>query len=223
MAVATKLGELEAMLGRFEIRQGADQSRESARSRARRPGRRWTERSATRPGWRCWRTSPAAAEVEARASYEILDRMGNTGNLASTAPYLGDIVYAQGGYDEAYELSEFTERITMQGDVDAEVRWRFLRAKTLARWGRHDEAEPSRDGRRATSSHRPTTWICTPTPSMPSRRCCGSRTGTPTPRQRSAKPSPCAGGKGTWSRRLGPSGCSRSSVPNARVRRGVRT
>ena len=85
--------------------------------------------------------SPPAAEQEMRASYEILDRMGNMGNLASAAPYLGDIVYAQGGYDEAYQLSEFTERITIQGDVDAEVRWRQLRAKTLARWGRHDEAE----------------------------------------------------------------------------------
>ena len=85
--------------------------------------------------------SPPAAEREARACYEILDRMGNTGNLASTAPHLGDIVYAQGRYDEAYQLSEFTERITIQGDVDAEVRWRQLRAKTLARWARHDEAE----------------------------------------------------------------------------------
>ena len=38
VAVATKLGELEAMLGRFEIGEGADQPSDSARSRARRPG-----------------------------------------------------------------------------------------------------------------------------------------------------------------------------------------
>ena len=74
-------------------------------------------------------------------SYEILDRMGNIGNLASTAPHLGDIVYEQGRYDEAHQLSEFTERITIEGDVDAETRWRWLRAKTLARRGRFDEAE----------------------------------------------------------------------------------
>jgi tetratricopeptide (TPR) repeat protein len=63
------------------------------------------------------------------------------GNLASTAPYLGDIVYAQGRYDEAFDLSVYTEQITIEGDVDAEVRWRLLRAKTAARRGRHDEAE----------------------------------------------------------------------------------
>ena len=85
--------------------------------------------------------SQAAAEEEARASYEILERMGNVGNLASTAPHLGDIVYAQGQYDEARQLSEFTEGITIEGDVDAEVRWRWLRAKTLAQRGRFDEAE----------------------------------------------------------------------------------
>ena len=67
--------------------------------------------------------------------------MGNVGNLASTAPHLGDILYAQGRYDEAHQLSEFTERITIEGDVDAEVRWRWLRAKTLARRGQYDEAE----------------------------------------------------------------------------------
>ena len=86
--------------------------------------------------------SPVTAEREARAGYEILDRMKSTGNLASAAPHLGDFLYAQGRYEEAEELAEFGERITIEGDVDAEVRWRQLRAKTLARRGRHDEAEP---------------------------------------------------------------------------------
>ena len=141
VAVATKLGELEAMLGRFE---SAREQITRAKALARELGDLVSLTRALTDSARVEMLAdlPAAAEVEARASFEILEQMGNTGNLASTAPYLGDIMYAQGGYDEAYELSGFTERITVKGDVDAEVRWRFLRAKTLARWGRHDEAEP---------------------------------------------------------------------------------
>ena len=140
VAVATKLGELEAMLGRFE---SAREQITRAKALARELGDLVSLTRALTDSARVEMLAdfPAAAEVEARASFEILEQMGNTGNLASTAPYLGDILYAQGGYDEAYELSVFTERITMQGDVDAEVRWRFLRAKTLAQRGRHDEAE----------------------------------------------------------------------------------
>ena len=85
--------------------------------------------------------APVAAEQEARVDYEILDRMGNTGNLASTAPHLGDILYAQGRYDEAYQLSEFTERITIEGDVDAEGAVARTPGEDARRQGRHDEAE----------------------------------------------------------------------------------
>jgi tetratricopeptide (TPR) repeat protein len=82
-----------------------------------------------------------AAERELRAGYEALERLSDYGHLASFAPDLGEIVYAQGRYDEALQLSEFAESITIEGDMDADVRWRQLRAKALARAGRHDEAE----------------------------------------------------------------------------------
>jgi len=85
---------------------------------------------------------PARAEAELRAGYEIFDRIGDVGHLTSLASALGEAVYEQGRYDEALRLTEFVERITIEGDVDAEVRWRHLRAKVLARGGRHDEAEP---------------------------------------------------------------------------------
>jgi class 3 adenylate cyclase/tetratricopeptide (TPR) repeat protein len=84
---------------------------------------------------------PTTAEMEARAGYEILERISDFGHLASSAPDLGDTLYAQGRHDEAVRLSEVTERITIEGDVDANVRWRQLRAKTLAQGGRHGEAE----------------------------------------------------------------------------------
>ena len=140
VAVATKRAELEAMLGRFGP---ARELAARAKSLARELGDQIALSRALSDSARVEMLagSPAAAEKEARASYEILERMGNVGNLASTAPHLGDIVYAQGQYDEAHQLSEFTEGITIEGDVDAEVRWRWLRAKTLAQRGRFDEAE----------------------------------------------------------------------------------
>jgi tetratricopeptide (TPR) repeat protein len=140
VAVASKRAELEAMLGRFEP---AREVVTRATSLAREIGDQIALSRALADSARVemLAASPAAAERDARASYEILERMGNVGNLASLAPHLGDILYAQGGYDEAHQLSEFTERITVKGDVDAEVRWHWLRAKTLARRGRYDEAE----------------------------------------------------------------------------------
>jgi class 3 adenylate cyclase/tetratricopeptide (TPR) repeat protein len=84
---------------------------------------------------------PETAETEVRAGYEILERISDFGHLSSFAPALGETVYAQGRYDEAFDLSEVAERITIEGDADANVRWRKLRAKTLARRGLFDEAE----------------------------------------------------------------------------------
>jgi tetratricopeptide (TPR) repeat protein len=140
VAVAAKCGELEAMLGRFgPARELITRATSLARELGDQIALSRTLGDSARVEMLAG--SPAAAEREARVSYEILDRMGNVGNLASLAPHLGDTVYAQGRYDEAFDLSVFTEQITVEGDVDAEVRWRQLRAKTLARRGRHEEAE----------------------------------------------------------------------------------
>jgi tetratricopeptide (TPR) repeat protein len=88
---------------------------------------------------------PERAETEIRAGYEILEQISDFGHLASFTPDLGDAVYAQGRYDEAYRLSEAAERITVEGDKDAEIRWRQLRAKVLARRGRPEDAEALAD------------------------------------------------------------------------------
>ncbi len=50
------------------------------------------------------------------------------------------MIYAQERYEEADALAELTERITIEGDRDAQVRGTQLRAKVLARRGRFDEA-----------------------------------------------------------------------------------
>jgi tetratricopeptide (TPR) repeat protein len=83
---------------------------------------------------------PQAAETALRPACEMLERISDWGHLSSHLPDLGDTVYSQGRYEEALELSLKAERITIEGDVDAEIRWRQLRARSLARMGRHDEA-----------------------------------------------------------------------------------
>ena len=139
-AVTAKRGELEAMRGRFEP---ARKLITQAKSLSRELGDQVALVGVLRDSGyvEMLAAEPTRAEAELREGYEILDRIGDVGHLSSIAPDLGDAVYEQGRYDEAFLLSEIAERITIQGDVDAEVRWRQLRGKTLARRGRHEEAE----------------------------------------------------------------------------------
>ena len=102
---------------------------------------RWPARSATRASSRCSPATLAAAEAELRAGYEPSNASATSAISSSLAPDLGDAIYEQGRYDEALRAAEFAEGITIEGDVDAEVGWRQLRAKALARRGRLEEAE----------------------------------------------------------------------------------
>ena len=83
---------------------------------------------------------PVAAEIVDRRGFEILQHVGDHGHLASATPDLGDAIYAQGRYDEAAAMAEYAERLTIEGDVDAQVRVTQLKAKVLARRGRSHEA-----------------------------------------------------------------------------------
>jgi tetratricopeptide (TPR) repeat protein len=136
---ATKLAELEAMLGRFEP------ARELV-VRAKMLNEELGDQVAVARSLsdaariEMLAGAPSAAEAEARAAFDVLRGMGNIGQLASAAPHLGDIVYELGRHDEAMELAELTERISIEGDVDAGVRWRLVQAKVLARRGRSEDA-----------------------------------------------------------------------------------
>jgi tetratricopeptide (TPR) repeat protein len=83
---------------------------------------------------------PVSAEAVDRRGFEILEQIGDHGHLASAAPDLGDAIYAQGRYDEAAAIADYAERLTIEGDVDAQIRGTQLQAKVLARRGRSDEA-----------------------------------------------------------------------------------
>ena len=82
----------------------------------------------------------ALAEREAAEVVAFYRAIGDLGHLSSYAPALADALYAQGRDDEALTLTEEAERVSIQGDTDAAVHWRRVRAKVLARRGRLREA-----------------------------------------------------------------------------------
>jgi class 3 adenylate cyclase/tetratricopeptide (TPR) repeat protein len=92
-----------------------------------------------------------AAECALRPACETLEQMGDLGHLASIGPWLADALFVQGRDDEALRLSDrwAPERITVPDDADAQISWRRVRAKLLARRGEVEEAE--RLAREATS------------------------------------------------------------------------
>ncbi|HKR99611.1 MAG TPA: hypothetical protein VJU79_08865, partial [Candidatus Dormibacteraeota bacterium] len=80
------------------------------------------------------------AERALREGVEIMRRIGDHGHLSSLAPVLADVLYAQDRDDEALRLTEEAQHLTLDGDVDAEVSWRRVHAKLLARAGDIDSA-----------------------------------------------------------------------------------
>jgi tetratricopeptide (TPR) repeat protein len=85
----------------------------------------------------------SAAVRELRRACEAFERAGELGYLASLAFHLVDALLAKGDDDEAFDVSERwrADRLTVAEDVDAQVGWRRVRAKALARRSQFDEAE----------------------------------------------------------------------------------
>ncbi len=102
---------------------------------------------------------PIAAEHELRAACEGTERIGELGFLASITPFLFDALYVQGRDEEALELTDRwrPERLTVPEDADAQIGWRRVRAKLLARSGDLDEAE--RLGREAVAMASETDYL----------------------------------------------------------------
>jgi class 3 adenylate cyclase/tetratricopeptide (TPR) repeat protein len=86
-------------------------------------------------------TNWVAAERQLRTTYEMLDRMGEKGQLSTVSVLLGEVLYAQGQYDEAFELTVVSEKAASPDDLLSQMLWRSLRAKILARRGVLDEAD----------------------------------------------------------------------------------
>jgi ATP/maltotriose-dependent transcriptional regulator MalT len=67
--------------------------------------------------------------------------MGEVSELSTTAVLLADVVYIQGRYDEAEELTRVAEKLGSQDDLITQMLWRSVRAKILARRGSMPLAE----------------------------------------------------------------------------------
>ena len=84
---------------------------------------------------------PAAAERTLRPTLGQLESVGDTSNYSSIVAVLARAVYDQGRYEEAEELTQRSERAAHLNDVHAQITWRHVRAKSLARRGELDAAE----------------------------------------------------------------------------------
>ncbi len=84
---------------------------------------------------------PARAERLLRESVERLEAMGDRAFVSVALPLLAQAVEQQGRGDEAYELSLRSEEQASRFDILAQVHWRTVRARVLARREQHDEAE----------------------------------------------------------------------------------
>jgi class 3 adenylate cyclase/tetratricopeptide (TPR) repeat protein len=100
---------------------------------------------------------PVAAERHFREADEALRALGEQGHLASNAGMLADALYAQGRFDEAYQMTEEAQAAAVSGDIDAQARWRATRAKLLGRYGEFTAARGLADEAEALT--RPTSSV----------------------------------------------------------------
>jgi class 3 adenylate cyclase/tetratricopeptide (TPR) repeat protein len=81
-----------------------------------------------------------AAERSYRKSMQMLESIGEIGYLSTLVGYYGQVLYAQGRFDEAAEKADMAERLGASDDVATQTVWRQVRAKLLARDGQWDAA-----------------------------------------------------------------------------------
>ena len=87
-----------------------------------------------------WRGDASAAEQELRPAYEMLKRIGEQSHFSSLAHALANVLYAQGLYADAEQMTRECEGASRPNDVHSQILWRSIRAKTLARRNEIDEA-----------------------------------------------------------------------------------
>jgi class 3 adenylate cyclase/tetratricopeptide (TPR) repeat protein len=142
VAVLNGRARLEAMEGRFDAARAVI-ARAAARAEGGREVERYSHVSTAAGMIELLAGDAVAAERELRPACERLEEMGELGYLSSAVPLLLEALYRQGRDEEALLLSERwrPDLLTVPEDVDAQVGWRSVRAKLLARRGDLAEAE----------------------------------------------------------------------------------
>ncbi|MBA3366460.1 MAG: AAA family ATPase [Actinobacteria bacterium] len=82
-----------------------------------------------------------AAEAALRESLDILKKMGDKAVLTGIAWRLADVLYEQDRHKEALDLTHLSEQAATAGNYDAQLGWRAVRAKVLARADDPHQAE----------------------------------------------------------------------------------
>jgi class 3 adenylate cyclase len=84
---------------------------------------------------------PGVAEQRLRQAYDRLAEMGERALLATTAAMLAEALYSQDRLEEAARFCRASQDAAATEDLSAQVEWRGVQSKILARSGRHKEAE----------------------------------------------------------------------------------
>src|SRR5262249_19247496 len=84
---------------------------------------------------------PGRAAERLRRAYDRLDEMGEKALLATTASMLAEALYEQDRLEEAEEFCLASRDSAATEDLSAQVEWRYVQAKVLARSGNMTEAE----------------------------------------------------------------------------------
>jgi tetratricopeptide (TPR) repeat protein len=77
----------------------------------------------------------AAAETQLRPAHEMLEALGEKGARCGVAAVLAEALYQQNRLDEAERFTRASEEAAASEDVIAQIWWRGVRAKVLARRG----------------------------------------------------------------------------------------
>jgi class 3 adenylate cyclase len=99
----------------------------------------------------------AGAEAILRRGHERLTEMGEKALLADTAAMLAEVVYELGRPEEAWTLTREAEAAAAADDVSAQIAWRTVRARLLARRG--EIAAAKRVGAEAVDLAARTDWL----------------------------------------------------------------
>jgi tetratricopeptide (TPR) repeat protein len=99
----------------------------------------------------------AGAEAVLRVGYERLAKMGEKALLATTAAMLAHVLYEQGRLDDAWAFTRAAKDATAANDLSAQIMWRAVRARLLARKGEMAEAKGL--SAEAVALAAPTDWL----------------------------------------------------------------
>jgi class 3 adenylate cyclase/tetratricopeptide (TPR) repeat protein len=98
----------------------------------------------------------AAAEQHFREATEAYRAIGERGYMSTVLGNLAETLYTQGRLGEAQQMSEEAQAAAVPADIDAQARWRAVRAKVLARAGQFSAAQTLLDEAEALVA--PTRW-----------------------------------------------------------------